>query len=378
MREIPIRGDAIRLGQLLKLAGVVASGAEAKAILADEAHQPLVNGDPENRRGRQLHDGDHVRIAGEDLRIVAAQTRSPASPGTVRAEPAANADPGATPDPDRVTTPATARTATPDPRRNPAPDRRRNPASNTDQNPTPPTGGASERPAPAPGVHRPLVIAHRGAWDPAPQNSLAAFERAIELGADGVELDVRRSGNDRLVIVHDARVGVSPVSRLTAAQLRERLAPGQAAELEDVLTALASHRTLVDIELKEDGYVAETMAAVARHLTPDRYVVTSFLDPVLPQVRAAVPQARTGLLLAARRPARMLERRVQQSGADFLALHTALARTGLLDFCARRGLPAWVWTANDPRLVRTLLADPRVEAVITDRTRDTIAQAAGS
>jgi glycerophosphoryl diester phosphodiesterase len=344
MREIPIRGETIRLGQLLKLAGVVASGAEAKAILADEAHQPLVNGDPESRRGRQLHDGDHVRVAGEDLRIVAAQTRSPASSGSAHTEPAAD----------------------------------------TDRHPAPPTGGASERlalapaPPPASGVHRPLVIAHRGAWDPAPQNSLAAFERAIELGADGVELDVRRSGDDRLVIVHDARIGASPVSRLTAAQLRARLAPGQAPELEDVLTALAPHRTLVDIELKEDGYVAETMAAVARHLTPDRYVITSFLDPVLSQVRAAVPQARTGLLLAARRPARMLERRVQQSGVDFLALHTALARTGLLDFCARRGLPAWVWTANDPRLVRTLLADPRVEAVITDRTRDTVAQAAGS
>lgn len=342
MREIPIRGDTIRLGQLLKLAGVVASGAEAKAILADVAHQPLVNGDPESRRGRQLHDGDRVRVAGEDLRIVATQTRPPATPGPARAEPAAD----------------------------------------TVQNPASPARGARERlapaPAPAPGVHRPLVIAHRGAWDPAPQNSLAAFERAIKLGADGVELDVRRSGDGRLVIVHDARVGVSPVSRLSAAQLRERLAPGQAPELEDVLSALASHRTLVDIELKEDGYVAETMAAVARHLTPDRYVVTSFLDPVLPQVRAAVPRARTGLLLAARRPARMLERRVQQSGADFLALHTALARTGLLDFCARRGLSAWVWTANDPRLVRTLLADPRVEAVITDRTRDTVAQAAAS
>jgi glycerophosphoryl diester phosphodiesterase len=309
MREIPIRGDTIRLGQLLKLAGVVASGAEAKAILADEEHQPLVNGDPESRRGRQLHDGDHVRVGGEHLRIIASPSPSP---------------------------------------------------------------------PPSRSVHRPLVIAHRGAWDPAPQNSLAAFERAIELGADGVELDVRRSGDDRLVIVHDPRVGVSPVSRLTATQLRERLAPGQAPDLEDVLAVLASHRALVDIELKEDGYVPQTMAAVARHLAPDRYVVTSFLDPVLAQVRAAAPRARTGLLLAARRPARTLERRVQQSGADFLALHTALARTGLLDFCARRGLPAWVWTANEPRLVRTLLADPRVEAIITDRTRDTVAQLAGS
>jgi glycerophosphoryl diester phosphodiesterase len=219
------------------------------------------------------------------------------------------------------------------------------------------------------------LIAHRGAWDPPAQNSLAAFERAIELGADGVELDVRRSADRRLVVVHDARIGVIPVGRLTAAELRERLAPGQAPDLEDVLAVLARHPALLDIELKEDGYVGEAMAVVARHLAPERYVVTSFLDAILPQVHAAVPEARTGLLLAARRPARTLERRIQQAGPHFLALHTTLARTGLLEFSARRALPAWVWTANEPRLLRALLSDPRVEAVITDRTRDAVSLA---
>jgi ribosome-associated protein len=71
MREIPIRGDTIRLGQLLKLAGVVDSGAEAKALLSDPVEQPAVNGEPEGRRGRQLHDGDRVAVAGEELQIVA-------------------------------------------------------------------------------------------------------------------------------------------------------------------------------------------------------------------------------------------------------------------------------------------------------------------
>jgi hypothetical protein len=167
------------------------------------------------------------------------------------------------------------------------------------------------------------------------------------------------------------------VGRLTAEQLRERLEPGQAPDLDEVLAALSPRHALVDIELKEDGHVDETMAVVAGHLAPERYVVTSFLDAVLPQVRATVPGARTGLLLAARRPARTLERRLAQVAPDFLALHTTLARTGLLEFAARRRLPAWVWTVNEPRLLRTLLADPRVEAVITDRTHDAVALARG-
>jgi ribosome-associated protein len=67
MREVPIRGDMIRLGQLLKLAGIVGGGGDAKALLAQET--VLVNGEPDGRRGRQLHPGDVVVVAGEELRL---------------------------------------------------------------------------------------------------------------------------------------------------------------------------------------------------------------------------------------------------------------------------------------------------------------------
>jgi ribosome-associated protein len=68
MRDIAIRGDMIRLGQLLKLAGIVGTGGELKALLAES--DVLVNGELEDRRGRQLHDGDVVTLAGDELRVV--------------------------------------------------------------------------------------------------------------------------------------------------------------------------------------------------------------------------------------------------------------------------------------------------------------------
>ena len=68
MREIHIRGDMIRLGQLLKLADIAGGGGDIKAILEDGV---LVNGEAEGRRGRQLHDGDQVDAVGETLRVVA-------------------------------------------------------------------------------------------------------------------------------------------------------------------------------------------------------------------------------------------------------------------------------------------------------------------
>jgi ribosome-associated protein len=67
---IPIRGDMIRLGQLLKLAGVIGAGSEVKSLL--ESEHVLVNGEPETRRGRQLHPGDVVEVADCEFHLVTA------------------------------------------------------------------------------------------------------------------------------------------------------------------------------------------------------------------------------------------------------------------------------------------------------------------
>jgi ribosome-associated protein len=66
-RDIPIRGEGIRLGQLLKFAGIVDSGGEAKDLL--ETGGVRVNDQPEQRRGRQLGRGDVVTVAGEQLTV---------------------------------------------------------------------------------------------------------------------------------------------------------------------------------------------------------------------------------------------------------------------------------------------------------------------
>jgi ribosome-associated protein len=68
LSEIPIRGETIRLGQLLKLAGVVDSGSDVKTLLSTE--RVLVNDEPEARRGRKLHPGDTVRVGAHELRLI--------------------------------------------------------------------------------------------------------------------------------------------------------------------------------------------------------------------------------------------------------------------------------------------------------------------
>jgi ribosome-associated protein len=73
--DVPIRGETIRLGQLLKLAGVVDSGSDVKALLAET---PVwVNDEPEARRGRQLHPGDTVRVGQRELKVGGAAGHEP-------------------------------------------------------------------------------------------------------------------------------------------------------------------------------------------------------------------------------------------------------------------------------------------------------------
>jgi ribosome-associated protein len=68
VREVEVRGDVIRLGQLLKVAGIADSGGEAKELIASGGVS--VNGEPETRRGRQLRAGDVLSAAGEEVRLV--------------------------------------------------------------------------------------------------------------------------------------------------------------------------------------------------------------------------------------------------------------------------------------------------------------------
>jgi glycerophosphoryl diester phosphodiesterase len=218
---------------------------------------------------------------------------------------------------------------------------------------------------------RPLVVAHRGAWGQAPQNSLDAVRQAATLGCDAIEIDVRRTGDGQLVVVHDARLRLRPVARLEHRQVQDRMRVGQAPLLAHVLDHAAG-RVLVDVELKEDGYVEEAMALIAQRLTPDQYVVTSFLPRVLHQIKAHRPEIRTGLLVGPR-SARHAARRLRESAADFLAPHVSLTHAGMLAWAAARAVPCWVWTVNEPRALRALSGHSSVAALITDAPAAAIA-----
>src|SRR6478735_1945839 len=148
---------------------------------------------------------------------------------------------------------------------------------------------------------RPLVLGHRGASHVRPENTLAAFAKARELGADGVELDVRRSADDRLVVHHDPRLPDGRVIRDTrAADL-----PGHVPLLDAALDAAVG--MFVNTEIKNDPdapdfdaseWVAyRTCAGLARRGGGPRWLISSFRLATVATCKAALPSVRTAWLV---------------------------------------------------------------------------------
>ena len=237
----------------------------------------------------------------------------------------------------------------------------------------------------------PLIIAHRGASIERTENTLAAFARARELGAEGSELDVIRCGSGEVVVFHDddlVRLAGRPeaIHDLPLAALRdvELAGGGRIPTLDEVLAALLPTE-LVNIELKtatregagwlgalrDDGLAAAVASLIARHGLGARALVSSFDPLLLARFRAAAPHAPTGLLFH-RDESRPLREIWAAPIVRPAALHpdvrmvTARAVAGW----RARGYAINVWTVDDPREA-AFVAALGVDAIITNRPDET-------
>jgi glycerophosphoryl diester phosphodiesterase len=193
------------------------------------------------------------------------------------------------------------------------------------------------------------IVAHRGASSEAPENTLAAFSRAIEVGADMIEFDVRRASDGRLVISHDPIHG-----------------PGlDLPTLEDTLR-LTQGRIQLDVELKEPGCERDAIDLLLRYFPLSDFCITSFLAPVLRDTRAIHVGIRTGLIFATW--GESVRAACLDPDADFLVPHHRL-----LEEAEGIGKPLFVWTVDDPALTRALFGHPLVEAVVTNNPRQAVA-----
>lgn len=223
---------------------------------------------------------------------------------------------------------------------------------------------------------RPLVLAHRGARRVAPENTLAAFAAARALGADGVELDVRRTRDGVLVVHHDPAVADGPViAEADLAWFREHRP--EMPTLEESLDECVG--LLVNVEIKnlpwepgfdaDEGAAAEVAALLAKRGGRDRIIVSSFHLATVDRVRELDPGLATGVLFTAGADVGLMTAVAAERGHS--AVHPELAclgpdvADGYVAAAHTARLAVNVWTVNEPSDV-TRLAGLGVDAFVTD------------
>jgi glycerophosphoryl diester phosphodiesterase len=207
------------------------------------------------------------------------------------------------------------------------------------------------------------VIAHRGAWGAGvPENSLVAFEWAIDLGADMIEFDVRRTRDRELTIFHDADVAGTPVANLTRSEIEDRA--GVRPPLLEEALEVAHGRIALDVELKEDGYVDELADLLSGFAASGgELLVTSFLDPVVAQLTELTPQLGRGLVLSVSTEG--APERARACGATVVLPKMQLVDEAALAEISDAGLTVIVWDFMAAEHA-ALLSETRISGVITD------------
>src|SRR3972149_5853795 len=149
-----------------------------------------------------------------------------------------------------------------------------------------------------------LRIGHRGARAYEPENTLRSFKKALEIGVDAVELDVRKTKDNQLVVIHDADVkrttdGKGFVSELTLKEIKEFSAEKgeKIPTLKEALDFL-DKKVKILIELKEAGVEEKVLEAVRKNGLQKNVIITSFLEDALRKIRELDKEVETGLIYA--------------------------------------------------------------------------------
>lgn len=206
------------------------------------------------------------------------------------------------------------------------------------------------------------VLAHRGASRAERENTVAAFRRAGEMGAHGVELDVRRTADGVLLVHHDAVVaGGRPICETSAGDLAANDLTAHIPTLDQALDACAG--MWVNLEIKNDEnepdfdpneWVADqTMALLDRRGEPERWLMSSFRIETIDRCRTVAPHVRTAWLTSIV-PDNVV---ALLTAGGHAALHPQVLwlTRAVIEQCHAAGIVVNTWTCDDPQRMRELI-----------------------
>ncbi|MEZ5366401.1 MAG: glycerophosphodiester phosphodiesterase [Bryobacterales bacterium] len=219
-------------------------------------------------------------------------------------------------------------------------------------------------------MKKPWIIGHRGVAG-LPENSLEGFERAIEMGVDGIELDVRMTGTDgKLVVLHGSVVGERSLKNSSYDQIRVTPEGQVVPLLEEVLEKIGK-KTFLDIELKHDGCEEAATELIKKYCNPEKTMISGFDPKILETVHELLPELHLGFIFNRTQD----EEQRHNAPVDVVIPQFRLASRELIEEIHEEGLRVWAWTVNEEAEIKRLL-NLGVDGFITDYP-DRVAAALG-
>jgi len=209
-----------------------------------------------------------------------------------------------------------------------------------------------------------LKIAHRGASGYEPENSRAAFQKAIELGADMIELDVYACKSGELVLMHDSTVdrttdGSGFIADFSLAELKTfKLSNGESILTLEEALELIDRRIKVNIEVKTDVPVQKVASLIQKYVkekgwTYDQFLVSSFNHWDLKKIAELDSSIIIGALLG--HLSLHLAQEVEDLSPYSIHPHLGWVSRELIDDAHRRGMKVFIWTANEKREIEQMI-----------------------
>lgn len=212
----------------------------------------------------------------------------------------------------------------------------------------------------------PLILAHRGASGLVQhENTIESFDKAIEVGSDGIELDVRITKDNILVINHDPNIDeliIKDNNYDDILKYTNKLGY-TIPKFEDVLIRY-KNKTILDIELKEKGYEKEIINLTTKYLDYDKYFIKSFKKEVIIKIKELDPNITTSLLIGERHSDSgklgifkelFPKKLVKLTKCDILSPNRLLLILWYLKRVSKLNIPINVWTVNKEKDLRKLM-----------------------
>ena len=204
-----------------------------------------------------------------------------------------------------------------------------------------------------------LILGHRGAAQ-LTENTIPSFEKALELGADGFELDVRKTADGQLIVVHGSVVGGLAVQSSSYEQLRKLPRGFEVPRLKDVLEKFGPQAHLY-IELKAPGFEQEAVDLIRASGNPAKTLVLAFQPQTLTKVHEIMPDLPLGFIYNRTQD----EELRHNCPIDVLIPQFKLASRELIEEVHSEGLTVVPFTVNEAPEIKRLL-QLGVDGVITD------------